>query len=80
MKGKRKMKKYLSFSNMIFIIAIAIFAYGVYNIFIVRQMLPAGVCPIDNNRPILFLGVFFMLISIFVSYIEDKIKNKKVSN
>ena len=80
MKGNRKMKQYISFSNMIFIIAIAIFVYGVYNIYIVRKMLPVGVCPIDNNRPILFLGVFFMLISILVSYIEDKIKRNKVSN
>lgn len=74
------MKKLISFSNIIFIIAISIFVYGLYKIYIIRQALPPGVCPVDNNRYILFIGIFFMILSIIVSYFEDRIKNKKSLN
>lgn len=74
------MKKLIKFSNIIFIIAISIFVYGLYKIYITRQVLPPGVCPVDNNRYILFIGIFFMILSIIVSYFEDKIKNKKSLN
>lgn len=71
------MKKLISISNSIFIIALSIFFYGLYKIYIIKKSLPIGVCPIDDNRPILYLGVFFMILSIIVSYIEDKkIKRK----
>lgn len=43
-----------------------------------RQMLPSGVCPIDDNRPILFVGIFFMILSIIISYIEDNRAKKKI--
>ena len=74
------MKKLISFSNMIFIIAISIFIYGLYKIYIIRLALPLGVCPVNNNRYILFIGIFFMILSIIVSYFEDRIKNKKSLN
>ncbi|MDV4151286.1 hypothetical protein R0131_10575 [Clostridium sp. AL.422] len=72
------MKKLITYSNIVFIISVGIFIYGAYKIFTVRQLLPAGVCPIDNNRPILFIGIFFMVLSIIISYIEDKIAKKKI--
>lgn len=71
------MKKLMSFSNMIFIFVIGIFIYGLYKIYTIRQVLPPGVCPVNNNRYILFIGIFFMVLSIIVSYFEDKIKNNK---
>ncbi|MCF0149282.1 MAG: hypothetical protein HUJ77_12905 [Clostridium sp.] len=74
------MKKLMNFSNIIFIAAICTFIYGLYKIYAIRRVLPPGVCPIDSNRPILFIGVFLMLISILISYFEDKQKSKKILN
>lgn len=74
------MKKLISFSNIIFIASICIFIFGLYKIYTIRQMLPSGVCPVDSNRNILFIGIFFMILSILVSYFEDKVKNKKSLN
>lgn len=74
------MKKLISFSNIIFIAAICIFIYGLYKIYTIRQVLPSGVCPVNDNRPILFIGIFLMLLSILISYFEDKQKNKKSLN
>ena len=74
------MKKLLSISNSIFVIAIFIFFYGLYKIYITKQSLPIGTCPIYNNRIILYLGVFFMILSIVVSYIEDGIEKRKLLN
>lgn len=72
------MKKLISYSNIIFTISIGIFIYGAYKIVTLRQMLPSGVCPIDDNRPILFVGIFFMILSIIISYIEDNRAKKKI--
>ncbi|WP_066893713.1 hypothetical protein [Clostridium nigeriense] len=66
------MKKIISFSNSIFIIAIAIFLYGIYKIYTIRKNLPIGACPIDDNRPILYLSIILMILSIIVSYVEDR--------
>ncbi len=71
------MKKLMNLSNIIFIAAICTFVYGLYKIYTIRQVLPPGVCPVDSNRPILFIGIFLMLLSILISYFEDKLQNKK---
>ena len=71
------MKKLMSFSNIIFTMAIGTFIYGLYKIYTIRRVLPPGVCPIDSNRTILFISIFLMLLSILVSYLEDKLNIRK---
>ena len=70
-KGIKVMQRKISFSNIIFIFAISIFFYGMYKIYIVKQNLSLGACPIEDNRPILYLAIIFMIFSIIISYIED---------
>lgn len=74
------MKKLIKLSNILFTVAIIISLYGFYKIYEVRKHLPVGACPIEDNRPILYLGIFFMISSIIVSYIEDKSIKKQINN
>lgn len=73
-------KKLIKLSNILFTVAIIISLYGFYKIYEVRKHLPVGACPIEDNRPILYLGIFFMISSIIVSYIEDKSIKKQINN
>ncbi|MCR1952577.1 MULTISPECIES: hypothetical protein [unclassified Clostridium] len=74
------MKKIIKLSNILFTIAIVVSLYGFYKIYEVRRDLPIGTCPIEDNRPILYLGIFLMISSIIVSYIEDRQSKKQINN
>ncbi len=73
------MRKKLSIiSNITFIFAIILAMYSLINIYIVRKNLPEGVCPIDNNRPVMYAAIGLSLISLVFSFVGDKInKNEK---
>ncbi|GAA0085352.1 hypothetical protein UT300007_17910 [Clostridium sp. CTA-7] len=79
-KAKVIMKNLIKLSNILITIAIVISLYGFYKIYEVRQHLPVGACPIEDNRPILYVGIFFMILSIIVSYIEDTKLKKKIKH
>ena len=79
-KVKIIVKKIIKVSNILFAIAMVVSLYGFYKIYEVRKDLPMGACPIEDNRPILYLGILFMISSIIVSYIEDKKIEKQINN
>lgn len=71
------MKNLFKLSNIIFSASIIISLYGFYKIYRIKQNIFYGSCPIEDNRPILYSGIFLMILSIIVSYIEDlKIKKR----
>ena len=71
-------KSLMKLLNILFAIAIGISLYGFYKIYESRQHLPVGACPIEDNRPILYMGILFMILSIIVSYIEDTRLKKQI--
>lgn len=58
-------------SNTFMVLGICLSGYGLYKVYTIRASLPAGVCPIDNNRPILFFAIGALLISLVLSYLAD---------
>lgn len=73
-------KNLIKLSNVLFTVAIIISLYGFYKIYEVRKHLPVGACPIEDNRPILYVGIFFMISSIIVSYLEDTKSKRQINN
>lgn len=78
------MKEYLNFmkrnldkiSNYIFYSGLVVAIYGLYKSFISTRGLPPGACPIEDNRPRLYLAIGLLLISFILSYLHDMQKKK----
>lgn len=71
------MKKNLDkISDYIFYTGFLVAAYGFYKIYINRSGLPQGVCPVDDNRPILYVAIGMFLISLILYIIDDFQKKK----
>ncbi len=67
-------------SNWLFYLGIFIGALGYYRIYKVKSALPPGVCPVNDNRWMLFLGVFILLLSVIITYVSDWLANHKEKN
>lgn len=71
------MRKYLNkLSTYSMIIGAGIGAYGFYKMYKVKSTLPPGVCPIENNRPIMYVAIGFLIASFILSILHDKIERK----
>lgn len=55
---------------------ILVAAYGLYKIYIDRRGLPLGACPIENNRPIMYIGIALLVISLVLDFVGDFEKRK----
>ena len=49
-------------------------ALALYLIISTRLSLPPGVCPIDNNRPLIFASIAVLLVSLVLSIAADRHK------
>ncbi|WP_052447316.1 hypothetical protein [Clostridium polynesiense] len=71
------MKNYFDkISNYLLYIGMLIGAYGFYVIYISRAGLPEGACPIEDNRPIMFVSIGFLIASLIFSFASDYYKKK----
>ncbi|NMA85710.1 MAG: hypothetical protein GX968_00110 [Tissierellia bacterium] len=66
---KNKLEK---ISNYIFYTGVIVAVYGLYKSFISTRGLPPGVCPIEDNRPKIYLALVLLLASVIISFINDK--------
>lgn len=64
-------------SNYIFYLGLLVAAYGLYKSYISTRGLPPGACPIENNRPVLYIAIGLLVISTILSYIQDLQKKNK---
>lgn len=72
MKNLEKVSNYTFYGGLLATI------YGLYRIFISRKDLAPGACPIEDNRPIMFIAIGLLIISLILSFICDfKIKKNK---
>lgn len=76
MKNKKLFK---IISNITFGIGSAIAIYAIVTTFIIQSNLPPGVCPIDNGRPLIYVSIGFLVVSLITSFLSGK-NNKKKSN
>lgn len=63
-------------SNILLGIGAIIGAVALYLSFSLRASLPPGVCPIDNNRPIIYIALAILVASFILSVIADRIKKR----
>ncbi len=75
-----KKKTLLYLSNGALIIGAVIGVYALTDIYLLKSRLPSGVCPITNDRPLLYIGIVLCCISFILSFFEHKAKSKKDKN
>jgi len=61
-------------SNYLMGIGILISLYAGYKIYSTRATLPKGVCPIEDNRPVMYVAIGLLIASIILSFVSDIIK------
>jgi len=66
---KRKIYSHISLGTLI--LSAAAGGYALAKIWIIRASLPAGICPVTTNRPLLYIGIALCLVS-FVFSLFDK--------
>jgi hypothetical protein len=69
-------KLVLYLSNSTLIIGAAIGIYALINIYLIKSKLPADVCPVVSNRPLLYTSIVLCLISFILSFFEPKFKDR----
>lgn len=63
-------------SNILFISAIFMSIFSLGKTFYERSRLPEGVCPIDNNRSMMFIGIIMLFLYLVISTVEGYISKK----
>ncbi len=63
---------YLSYGTLIAGIAVGL--YAMVNTYLIKSSLPAGVCPITDNRPLLYTAITLCGVSFILSFFEPRTK------
>ncbi|NLC43843.1 MAG: hypothetical protein GX783_06120 [Clostridiales bacterium] len=58
--------------NITFALTIILGAYILISTYLVRSSLPAGVCPIDNNRMLIYITIGLGIITFVLSFFDKK--------
>ena len=69
---KKKLVLYLSNGALIIGAMIGIYVFA--DVYILKSRLPAGICPITSNRPLVYIAIVFCCISFILSFFEPKAK------
>ena len=77
MKSKKVIKL---ISNITLGVGVALFAYYIFVFFTSRANLPANVCPFDTARPIAYVAAAFLVVSLILSFFEEKKPKKKTGD
>ena len=64
-----KLFKYIS--NISFGIGLAIGIYALIRIYFAGADLPPGVCPIDNSRPLIYVAIAMLIVSLIFSFFKQ---------
>lgn len=75
---KNKIISYSSYGFLLLGAALGIYVF--VNIFISGSKLPAGVCPVTNNRPLIYTAIAFCCISFILTLFEGKNTKKSSKN
>ena len=64
--------------NITFALTIILGAYILISTYLVRRSLPAGVCPIDNNRILLYITIGLGITTFVLSFFDKKKEPKEI--
>lgn len=73
---KEKIISYISNGALIIGAIIGIYVFA--DVYILKSRLPSGVCPVTSNKPLMYIAIAFLGISLILSFFETK--NKKKGN
>ena len=71
-----KHKLFSLISNIMLGIGAILGGLALYLSFSLRANLPPGVCPIDNNRPLIYIAIAVLLISFVLSLLAERMKKR----
>lgn len=71
----RKWIKYAE--NLLFFSGVGLGLYAIAKIYIIRSGLPEGVCPVTDNRPLMYAAVLLLLLSLVLSLMLPAGNRKK---
>ncbi|NMA94640.1 MAG: hypothetical protein GX974_01205 [Clostridiales bacterium] len=72
------MKEYIDrIGKYTFYAGVAVAIFGLVKSFMDRRGLPPGVCPIEDNRYIMYAGIILLLISITLDFVGDYKKKRQ---
>jgi len=74
---KKKILSYLS--NGALIAGAIIGGYAFVNIYVLNSGLPAGVCPVTNNKPLIYIAIALCGVSFILSFFEPNAKEAEKS-
>lgn len=66
-------KKLKAIENIIFIAGIALGLYALVTTYFINKNLPPGVCPVDNNRNLIYISIGLLITSLIFPYIVNKV-------
>lgn len=68
-----KRKKVFSYlSNISLVLGLLIGGYSYLKIYLLKSNLPDGVCPINMYRPLIYIAIALLIISLILSYFNSK--------
>jgi hypothetical protein len=73
---KGKIISYISNGALIIGAIIGIYVFA--DVYILKSRLPSGVCPVTSNKPLMYIAITFLGISLILSFFGTK--NKKKGN
>jgi hypothetical protein len=59
-------------SNIFLAAAVIVGGYALISIYLLKSALPAGVCPVIKNKPLLYIAIGLCIISFILSFFDSK--------
>jgi uncharacterized membrane protein YuzA (DUF378 family) len=76
-KVRKSCKTVSIISNITFVVTILLAVYIFISSFLLRRSLLPGVCPIDNNRTLIYIAIGFGLVTFVLSFFDVKAKKSR---
>lgn len=63
-------KTYKLINNILFTAFLAMSAYALTRVYILRSSVPDGMCPVENYRHLLYTAIVFGIVSFIFSFLK----------
>lgn len=70
-------KKLKTIENILFVAAVSLGLYALGSTYLKNKDLPPGVCPVDNNRNLIYISIALLITSLVFPYIVNKLRKDK---
>ncbi|GAA0177369.1 hypothetical protein SH2C18_06180 [Clostridium sediminicola] len=70
-------KNFNLLTNMFFYLGVSVSLFAIGKTYYDRSVLPEGVCPVNDNRFLMYLGIISLIIHVIASYLGEKVIHKE---